>query len=60
MKAYMVFTKSDREPAIRNIYGTFSAAKRVADKINSDKCKLDNGTVIVVCADNWYEEVTPE
>ena len=60
MKAYMIFTKSDREPAIRNIYRTFSAAKRVADKINSDKHKLDNGTVIVVCADNWYEEVTPE
>ena len=30
MKAYMIFTKSDREPAIRNIYRTFSAAKRVA------------------------------
>ena len=40
----------------RNIYRTFSAAKRVADKINSDKYKLDNGIVIVVCADNWYEE----
>lgn len=60
MKAYMIVLEVDKTPALRNLYRTHSAAKKVANKINSDSCEFGRGRVVVVCADNWHEEVTPE